>query len=77
MSKLAAKKMKLENGEYSEDEALKECFEKVNSKTMSKDDYNKFREYKRRFKNKSLGTVGKEKVLKHFGFILVGKAYTK
>lgn len=53
---------------YSTDEALKECFELVTPSNLGLDDYNKLRQYKRRYERGELKGNGIEYVLTYFGF---------
>jgi len=69
--------MKLEQNELTEKQALEECFEMVKPNLMDEKDYQKFKQYRLRYKKGMLGSNAKETVLEFFNFSLVGKIYKK
>ena len=69
--------MKLEQNELTEKQALAQCFEMVKPKLMDEKDYQKFKQYRLRYKNGTLGTNARETVLEFFKYSLVGKIYKR
>ena len=69
--------MKLEQNELTEKQALEQCFEMVKPKLMDEKSYQKFKQYRLRYKNGTLGSNAKETVLEFFDYRLIGKIYKR
>ena len=69
--------MKLQRNELTEKQALEQCFDLVKPNLMDERDYQKFKQYRLRFRKGMLGSNARETVLKFFNFSLVGKVYKK
>ena len=69
--------MKLQQNELTEKQALEHCFEMVKPNLMDEKDYQKFKQYRLRYRKGTLGSNARETVLEFFNFSLVGKIYKK
>lgn len=52
---------------FSKVEAIEYCLEQINSKSLDTNDFNKFRQYKVRYKAGKLSEVGVQSLFKRFG----------
>ena len=53
---------------YTQKEALEYCFSRVKQSILGRDDYDRFRQTKRRYEAGKLSDRGKRNILEYFGF---------